>query len=760
MGVLYLVVLGAAKLVSDPTSLPILSPPFAVFAMLVLSIFTVLLAIMQNYQPLAVFAILGGFAAPLIISTDSHNHVLLFSIYTLLNLEILAISFKREWRVLNVIGFILTVAIGAAWGLRNWKPEFFSSIEPFLLIFLATYTVISLNIGKGERNSDEYRLFGRVPDFFLSLSTPFAFFFLQMKVVAHFKYGMALTCLGLGILHLVIGALLSRKNDLSVGSEFHSVRKNLSRFHMLLCILFSNLIIPYIFEDKISSAIWAVEGAFLIFAACRNGDYRMLTGGAILHVGAMWLYAREFALLNLKTDSRLSPIFISGVIFVASHLVSGFYASRFNPVGNPEHKKWEKSLQKSWNLSPDFSLDGSWMRSVFSWAFTILGTLLWWRVIYDQIPRLGLPWFTTFSVLCITALAGSWMSIKFNWRAAKFPLVLVSVLAFYREVIYLVSPFYGMGIVGFILNMTENLYPLAWHDILFKRPLPVWVETISYLAGVGGSLYLLRQTIATLFSKIVLSISLFTGLTLSARAAHSLGMLLKDSSNIVWGQLFFVLPILALLFYLRSAFAKNDIIEEYKCPIAVSTGAFLIWQAWDFCMSFSYAGVKVFNVFIPVLNPLELRQVVFLISLFLWILIFVYENSPFEKWIKQVQLGMGVIFFLWINQVAIRLTFWYWDAPPYNLWRVFATPHCQSITAIMWGVFGLWAILRGKGKRSRVMWSAGAALLAMDMIKLILVDLRGAATLTRVVAFLVLGGLFILIGWAAPLPPKEEDSKA
>ena len=42
------------------------------------------------------------------------------------------------------------------------------------------------------------------------------------------------------------------------------------------------------------------------------------------------------------------------------------------------------------------------------------------------------------------------------------------------------------------------------------------------------------------------------------------------------------------------------------------------------------------------------------------------------------------------------------------------------------------------------------------MIKLLVVDLSNAATLVRIVAFLVLGGLSLLIGWVAPLPPKEE----
>ena len=124
-------------------------------------------------------------------------------------------------------------------------------------------------------------------------------------------------------------------------------------------------------------------------------------------------------------------------------------------------------------------------------------------------------------------------------------------------------------------------------------------------------------------------------------------------------------------------------------------------------------------------------------------------------------MGIVALFFLWSNQAATRAAFWYWGAPvsillPYDPWAVFVTPQTQAIIAIVWGIFGLWAIMYGKKTRSRALWRAGTGLLAADLLKLLLIDLHGAPTLTRVLAFLVLGSLFLLIGWIAPLPPKEE----
>ena len=739
MGVLYMAVLGAANLIPADAALPILPPPFAVFAMLTLSVFTVLLALLQNYQPLAAFAILGGFAAPLLINTDGGDHVVLFSIYTLLNLEILAISFKRDWRFLNRMGFALTAALGVVWGLNNWEPALFNSVAPFLLVFLATYTVISLNAGRGN------------PDLILAMSTPFAFLFLQMRVIAHFRYGMAVTFLGLGLLHLALGALFRRiYRDGAEGKN-----ENLSSLHLWLCILFSNLAIPHIFENNISSVLWAVQAALFVVIACRSGGYGMLIAGTALHAGAIWLYSQELALLNLSTAYKLSPLFVSGLLFAASHWVSGFWASRFQPAERFDECKY--ALQK---LFGPINLDGSWVRGFLSWTFTVIGSLWWLGTLYDlrfwllwQIPMLG-PLQLTFPVLYLTTLIGSWASVRLNWRAAKFLLVLTLVTAS-ASAVEILFPFpssNGVSIIAF--------FAAAYGGVM-GGTLSILINAASYIAGVGGSIYLLRKTTPAPLSKSILFASCFAGIVLSAQALRHLGLLLGDAYSLVWGSLFFSLPILALLFCLKYALnrnAKNEIFEGYKNTVAFSTSAFLVFTGWDFFASFSSAGAAVHGVFIPVLNPLEMQQMVFLISLIMWLRIFVFGGLPFKKWSTQAQLAIVALFFLWSNQAAARAAFWYWGAPPYNLWYEFTTPHAQAIAAIVWGVIGLWAILYGKKTGSRPMWRTGTGLLAADLLKLLLVDLHGAPTLTRVLAFLILGGLFLLIGWIAPLPPKEEGA--
>ncbi len=95
-----------------------------------------------------------GFAAPILISTGSGNHVVLFSYYALLNLAIFAIAWKKPWRALNLLGFAFTLVIGTAWGVLRYEPALRDTTEPFLVIFFAIYLAIPI-LYAWRRGKDE-----------------------------------------------------------------------------------------------------------------------------------------------------------------------------------------------------------------------------------------------------------------------------------------------------------------------------------------------------------------------------------------------------------------------------------------------------------------------------------------------------------------------------------------------------------------------------------------------------------------------------
>src|SRR5581483_5742134 len=135
VGILYLTTFAALRLYS-------LLPPAVAFGLLVaIAVFTAVLAVWQDSQAFAVLAVTGGFLAPILASTGAGSHVVLFSYYAIVNASILAISWYRAWRPLNVVGFAFTFIISTAWGALHYESRLFASTEPFLVLFFVFYVV-------------------------------------------------------------------------------------------------------------------------------------------------------------------------------------------------------------------------------------------------------------------------------------------------------------------------------------------------------------------------------------------------------------------------------------------------------------------------------------------------------------------------------------------------------------------------------------------------------------------------------------------
>lgn len=113
------------------------------FAMLVsLTVFTCLLAILQEAPWLAAFGITGGFACPLLLSTGQGNHIALFAYYAMLNVGVFALAFKRSWHQLNLLGFGFTFGVAGAWGGLQYIPDHYTSAQAFLILFFLCYSAI------------------------------------------------------------------------------------------------------------------------------------------------------------------------------------------------------------------------------------------------------------------------------------------------------------------------------------------------------------------------------------------------------------------------------------------------------------------------------------------------------------------------------------------------------------------------------------------------------------------------------------------
>jgi len=261
IAVLYLTVFAAMRLH------PLLSSGEALGLLVVITLCSAILAIAQDALGLAAAAALGGFAAPILTSTGSGDHVALFSYFALLNAGIFAIAWFKAWRLLNLIGFVGTFGIGFAWGLRSYKPELLASTEPFLILFFLMYVAIGLLFARrrlreatgsplDSSRSELLRWSARQGDYVdgtILFGPPLVGFGLQYALVQHIEFAAAFSALGLGLFYLLLARVLSAKVP---GRALLLVETCLA-----LGVIFATLAIPLGLDARWTSAAWAVEGA-------------------------------------------------------------------------------------------------------------------------------------------------------------------------------------------------------------------------------------------------------------------------------------------------------------------------------------------------------------------------------------------------------------------------------------------------------------------------------------------------------------------
>lgn len=335
IAVLYLTVFAAMRLH------PLLAPGMALGLLVLVTLFSAILAVRQNALGLAAAAALGGFAAPILTSTGSGSHVALFSYFALLNAGIFAIAWFKAWRLLNLIGFAGTFGIGFAWGLRSYTPELLGSTQPFLILFFLMYVAIGLLFARRklreaaeapEARDELLRWSARRGDYIdatVLFGPPLIGFGLQVALVRHIEFAAAFSALGLGLFYLVLARLLKAR----AGERALLLVETC----LALGVVFASLAIPLGLDARWTSAAWAVEGAGIFWIGLRQGRPLARAFALLLQVGAAlaFLYGLDFGHPSLLDGSPL------GALMLGAALLFSYWQLRRAPEAA---SRWENHL--------------------------------------------------------------------------------------------------------------------------------------------------------------------------------------------------------------------------------------------------------------------------------------------------------------------------------------------------------------------------------------------------------------------------------
>lgn len=283
--------------------------------MIVITAFSVLVSISYNRQELAVLSYIGGFAVPFMISTGEGNYVVLFSYIAILNIGLLAIAYFKKWKVVTILSFILTSVLFSTWYTTelydNKLPHLGALLFATLFYFIFSIVVVLNNLrNKGVFSGIEYGIL---------VSNTFLFFGLGLGIIHNWGINFkGMFTLLLALYNLVYAIILYRKFGLD---------KNAIYLLIGLTLTFVTLTIPIQFEGNQITMFWAVE-AVLLFWLSQKSKINSFKIGAIivqfLTIVSLMLDWQKYAFNENQLSIILNPIFITGIIVVASLVLSYF----------------------------------------------------------------------------------------------------------------------------------------------------------------------------------------------------------------------------------------------------------------------------------------------------------------------------------------------------------------------------------------------------------------------------------------------------
>ena len=691
IGILYLTIFAAFRLH------PLLPASFALLLLVALTAFAGMLAVLQDAKAFAVLGTVGGFLAPILVSTGSGNHVALFSYYLILNAAVLGIAWFKAWRVLNLVGFLFTFGVGALWGYKYYDPEKFWTTEPFLLAYFLFYQAIAILFA--FRQPPNLR---GVVDGTLIFGTPVVAFALQSRLVEGTEYGLAISAISLAVLYTLV-ALALRK------SQGKQMRLLIESF-IALGVAFATVAIPLALDDRWTAAAWALEGAALVWVGVRQqGLLARLSGAALLFASGVayikygWANDTGMAVLNGNV--------IGGVLISIASLFSARYlAVDKNPVR---------------------------FQSYLSVALLVWG-LGWWggtgvMEIEDRATsNTELNLLLAFMAGSVGALA--WIARRFDWTAARratlayLPVLPVVAILYIWEHDHL---FRGVGTIAWAVAVIAHFGLLRAYDTGRGK-----VEGIWHFAGA---------------LMLVAFIGFEAGWRLDEAGFREVWAL---SAALVMPALAAALIIFGRK---RLAWPLQRYWNAYLAAAAVLVSAELLLVG---AAGMEIDGDPAPLPYVPLLNPFDMLTVVGLVVA-LRTLLAARASSEWlrEDQFRVAMIVWGVAAFILSTIAVVRGVHHFGDVGWSNP-SLSGSVLVQAALSIYWAMLGFAGMVWGARNNNRWVWLTGTGLMALVVLKLFVVDLGNTGTVARIVSFLGVGVLLLVVGYFAPAPPRQPGNDA
>ena len=464
-------------------------------------------------------------------------------------------------------------------------------------------------------------------------------------------------------------------------------------------LTFATLALPLAFDRVLVGALWVLEGAALVWTGARQRKAWMRWGGLALQiVAAVVLFGQGV----LDSDEAFGPETLTGWIVAIALGISAYVLHRYRTNIWP----WE---------------------TLASYALLVTG-LIWWGTsglvhALDLLPdtRLNLALVSFAAVSSGGLLAGGRALDWSAMRLSAFGLIPLGFVLWMLSLFLADHPFGDLGWMAWPIAMGVAIAALAVN----RRDQP-GLHTLA----VATTLWLIALVLAS--------------------EAGWLG----DQGDLGSGWAPAGVGLVCALALAGPLLAPDSLLDRLASRQGLGLAALgmaVTLGVWTMAIS-GVGGTASPLPYLPVLNPLGLATLAALAAVIIFARWLRTPSRQAVMWGLAGAMGFGGL------TLEVARSVHQLEGIRYDIDPLFASATFQAALAISWTVLALLLTNAAVQRESRPMWFFGAAVLAVVVVKLFLVDLSRTDSLVRIAAFFAVGLLGLFIAYKAPLPPKRAST--
>jgi uncharacterized membrane protein len=278
--------------------------------------FAVALSLAYNRKELAVLAIIGGFATPIMVSSGAGNYKVLFTYIMILDIGMLVLAYYKRWNIVNIVAYASTVILYSLWLFKTYNAgtEF-----PYLgaLLFATGFYIIFflMNIVNNIKENAKFT----ASEFIILISNSFFYYSAGLFLLNDFAPEYR------GIFTILLAVL-------NAGFAYPMyLRKEIDRNLVLLLIglvlTFVSLTAPVQLDGNFITMFWAIETVLLLWLSQKSG-IRLLKTASFIVVNLMIIslimdWRKYYFDLNAQILTIiLNRVFITGIVSILALFAS------------------------------------------------------------------------------------------------------------------------------------------------------------------------------------------------------------------------------------------------------------------------------------------------------------------------------------------------------------------------------------------------------------------------------------------------------